>query len=209
MKKILPIILLIIVIILAVGILSLIKKNPTDPILPIVVSNSSNSGDDKSVLITDVDRISKIKSESYLNILLSIKVFDELNQDYLSLLVAAMRIAGEQGLVKTSEEKGYLEYVPRATIHDIIYEFTGIQISSPIGVDEDFYYKYDEEGDYYYVVPTSSDWLSLLDINSISYSDKSAQYLINCSASTNSIEDAENIIYPNVLVKLQYKPNNK
>ena len=209
MKKILPILLIVLVVIGATIFLSYVKKNPTVPITPIVTPSSNVSGDEKAVLITDEERINKIKNESYLNILLSINVFDELNKDNLSLLVAAMRIAGEQDLVKTTDDKVFLEYVPRNVIHDIIYELTGTQILEPIGVDEDFYYKYDEEGDYYYVVPTNSDWLSLLNINSISYTDKTTQYVINCSASTNNVEDAENSIYPNVIVKLQYKPNNK
>jgi hypothetical protein len=79
-----------------------------------------------------------------------------------------MRIAEKQGLYQTPEDGTYIEYVPKSTIHDIIFELTGIKIQEPI-IIEDFFYAYKEDGDYYYVVPLGANWMELNEISKITY----------------------------------------
>ena len=169
------------------------------------ISTNKNPSE-KSVEITDAEKIEKIKNDSYLNILLQIKNFDSLNVSYEPLLEAAMRIAGEQELYETPDNGAYVEYVPRSTIHKLIYELSGIRIDEPI-IIEDFYYLYNQEGDYYYVVPIGSDWLELGQINSIQYTANEDQYVIKCSAE-NLTDYAIKTTYPEVELRLKYKPSN-
>ncbi len=161
----------------------------------------------KSVEITE-EMINNIKENAYLDVIVQIKTFDNLNVNYEPLLEAAMRIATAQGLINESTENNmYLEYVPKNTIHDIIYELTGIRIVDPI-IIEDYFYMYDSENDYYYIVPSGSNWLELEEVSSITYT-KDDIYIVKCSAKGGS-ENYEGIsYYPNVEIKLKYKPSNK
>lgn len=177
-----------------------VSVNPNLPSVP----NTQNN--EKTVEVTDTEKIEKIKEDSYLNILLQIKAFDSLNVNHELLLEAAMRIAGKLDLYQVPTSGAYIEYVPRNIIHELIYELSGIRINEPI-IIEDFYYLYDTEGDYYYIVPIGSDWLELKDISSIHYTSSSDQYIINCSAE-NITDYALKTIYPNVDVRLKYKASN-
>lgn len=161
---------------------------------------------EKTVEVTDSEKIEKIKTDAYINTLLQIKTFDTLNISYEPLLEAAMRIAGNLNLYQIPDNGTYVEYVPRETIHELIYELSGIRVEEPIIV-EDFYYLYDSNNDYYYVVPIGSDWLELKDIDSIHYSSDSDQYIIKCSAE-NLTDYAIKTTYPNVEIHLKYKASN-
>ncbi len=161
----------------------------------------------KTVEVTD-EMSSNIKTNSYLNTLVQIKTFDSLNVNYEPLLEAAMRIASEQGLLQVPEEGIYFEYVPKDTVHQIIFELSGIRIDEPIIID-DFYYVYSEEGDYYYVVPIGSNWLELKEVKSISYSKDGDQYVVKCSASGGSEDYGGIESYENMEIRLKYKPANQ
>lgn len=203
-KKVLILLIIIIIILIAVMFYFNPKNDDTEPNLP--STNIDITNDEKSVEVTSAEKIEQIKNDSYLNILLQIKTFDSLNISYEPLLEAAMRIAKELDLYETPEDGTYIEYVPRETIHELIYELSGIRIDKPI-IIEDFYYLYDEENDYYYVVPIGSDWLELKDITSIFYNSTLDQYSINCSGE-NSSEYAIKTTYPNIEVRLKYKASN-
>ena len=169
-------------------------------------NDTSNSKEDKIVEVTGVEQINKIKEESYLNTLLQIKTFDSLNVSYESLLEVAMRLAGTFNLYQVSEDDLYITYVPRSTIHELIYELSGVRIDNPIVID-DFYYLYDENEDYYYIIPSGSEWLDLTDITSIHYSASNDQYIIKCSAE--SISDyGIKTIHPEVEIRLKYKASS-
>lgn len=170
-------------------------------------ANNTKKEEDKLVEVTD-DKVEKIKEEAYLGILLQIQSFDALYTNYEPLLEAAMRIASEQGLLQVNSDGIYLEYVPRDVIHDIIFELSGVRVEEPIVID-DFYYLYDAEGDYYYVVPVGVYWMQLQDINTIMYSKQDDQYIINCSAKLGSEESGMITSYPDVELRIKYKPNNK
>lgn len=202
-KKIL--ILAIIILLTILAIFCLTNKDNTNvennlPSTPVV------NNDEKTVKVDDTEKIEKIKNESFLNILLQIKTFDSLNVSYEPLLEAAMRIAGELDLYQTPESGTYVEYVPRNIVHELIYELSGIRIDNPI-IIEDFFYLYDEKGDYYYIVPIGSDWLELKEITSMQYSATSDNYIINCSAE-NLTDYAIKTIYPDVELRLKYKASN-
>ena len=209
-KRIIIVFLLIIIaIISAIIVHKLDEKEANTPIptpVPIGLQDEPEPEENKTVEVTD-EMIQKIKEESYLNILLQIQSFDALNVNNEPLLEAAMRIASEQGLVEIQSDGIYIEYVPKAVIHDIIFELVGIRVEKPIMID-DFYYLYDEEGDYYYVVPIGVNWMQLKEIQSISYS-KNDQYIIKCSGSLGSEEAGIVTNYPNIELKLKYKPSNK
>lgn len=200
-KKILILIAIIIIVIMSIF---FIRNDNVENNLPSSTPNISN--DEKTVQVTDLNQIEKIKNESYLNILLQIKTFDALNISYEPLLEAAMRIAGELNLYQTPNTGAYVEYVPRNIVHELIYELSGIRIEEPI-IIEDFYYLYNAENDYYYIVPIGSDWLELKEISSIHYSSTSDQYIIKCVAE-NLSDYAIKTTYPDVDLHLKYKASN-
>ena len=201
MNKKIVVILIVLVALIIIAFQFFSNSEPTETILP----SNPNITDEKNVVeVTDSKRIEMIKNDSYLDILLQIKTFDELNISYEPLLEAAMRIARELDLYQTPENGVYIEFVPRDTIHTLIYELSGIRVENPI-IIEDFYYLYDSENDYYYIVPSGADWLKLGDINSIHYTPD--QYIISCSAE-NVTDYVIKTTYPNVDIRLKYKPAN-
>lgn len=216
MNKRVIILILLIIIAVILGVILNKQKNiedntPIPEAIPIdnpaPVDNTPKE-EDKTVEVTE-EMTEKIVEESYLNVLLQIQVFDSLYANYEPLLEAAMRIASMQGLIEVQTEGIYLEYVPRTTIHNIICELSGINIEDPIKID-DFYYLYDEEGDYYYIVPIGVSWIYLDEVKSITYTKSQDQYLIKCSAKQGGDMDDDIITtYPDVEVRLKYKPNNK
>lgn len=161
---------------------------------------------DKLVEVTK-DMQDKIIEESYLNILVQIQAFDMLNVNYEPLLEAAMRLAASLGLVKTETEGIYLEYVPKDIVHEIIYELSGVRVKDPIIID-DFYYLYDAEKDYYYVVPIGANWMEIKKIKSITYS-KSDAYIIKCECVLGNEDYGIETSFPNMEVMIKYKPSNK
>ena len=175
--------------------------------VPLVISTPKEKEPEKMVEVTE-DMIGKIKEESFLNILLQIRSFDALDANDEPLLEAAMRIANEQGLMQVQEDGMFMEYVPRSIINDIIFELSGIKVTEPIEI-EDFYYLYDKEGDYYYVVPAGADWLYLKEIKSINYEKSADQYIIKCTGRIGSQEDGEITDFNDIEVRLKYKSTNK
>jgi hypothetical protein len=109
--------------------------------------------------------------------------------------------------MKTKTDGVYLEYVPKDVVHEIIFELSGIRIKDPIIID-DFYYLYDSDYDYYYVVPIGASWMEIDDIKSISYS-KSDAYIIKCACSIGTEDYGIKTSFPNMEVTLKYKPSNK
>ena len=180
-------------------------KTTEDVTLP--TETTIKKEEDKLVDVS-IDKIEKIKEEAYLDVLLQIQSFDALYANYEPLLEAAMRIASMQGLMQTNTDGVYLEYVPRDVVHDIIFELSGVRVEEPIVID-DFYYLYDQEGDYYYIVPIGVNWMQLIEINKMQYSKQDDQYIIDCSAREGSEESGVITTYPNVELKIKYKPNNK
>ena len=162
--------------------------------------------EDKSVEVTE-EMAKNIKENSFLDILIQIKNFNNLNINYEPLLEAAMRIGAAKGLLQTQTEGVYLEYLPRSVVNDIIYELSGVRVTDPIIID-DFYYVYDQEGDYYYVVPIGANWLQLNGVDSISYT-KDDLYIVKCTASGGNEDYGEYTLYPSMELKLKYKPSNK
>lgn len=201
------VIIIILILIIAIIVAMILNKDdsipePVQPNIPI----TTESPDDKVVTVTK-DMEEKIVEDSFLNILVQIQTFDSLNVDYEPLLEAAMRIADALNLYETPEDGVYLQYVPKDVVHEIIFELSGIRIQDPI-VIEDFYYLYDEENDYYYVVPIGANWMYLDEIKSISYS-KSDMYIINCSSEIGTEDYDIKTTYPNMELRLKYKPTNK
>ena len=179
-----------------------------EPVNIPLISPQEPPKEEKKVEVTE-DMLNNIKTDSYLDILVQIKNFDNLNVNYEPLLEAAMRIASAQNLLQEPEEGVYMEYVPKQTIHDIIFELTGIRITEPIVID-DFYYTYSPENDYYVVVPIGSNWLKLDEVKSISYVKEGDQYLVKCSASGGDPEGYGEVEeYPNMEIRLKYKSSNK
>ncbi len=204
------IIIVLLLIIIAIIVTLIINKNNEPVVSPsgdIVTPANEQSEEEKTVEVTE-EIASKIKEEAYLNILLQIKNFDNFNVNTETLLEAAMRIAEKQGLYQTPEEGAYIEYVPKSTIHDIIFELTGIRIQDPI-IIEDFFYAYKEDGDYYYVVPLGANWMELDEIQSITYTKSTDQYTVLCSGREGTEDYGMVLNYPNMELKLKYKSSNK
>ena len=208
-KRIIIAFLIIVILIISAVIYNKAKEEKVEPNsqLPVATGTSKQEEAEKLVVLTD-DKIQKIREEAYLDILLQIQSFDSFYINYEPLLEAAMRIAGQAGLLETNTEGVYVEYVPRNVIHDIIYELSGVRVEEPIQID-DFYYLYDEEGDYYYIVPIGVSWVYLDKITSVQYSSKNDQYIIDCSGRQGSEETGIITTYPNMELRLKYKPNNK
>ena len=204
------IVIVLLLIIIAIIVTLIINKQSEEPVIDSGdISNVTPepTEEEKTVEVTE-EIAMKIKEEAYLSILLQIKNFDNFNVNYEPLLEAAMRIAEKQGLYQSPEEGFYAEYVPRTTIHDIIFELTGIRIQDPIIID-DFFYAYKEDGDYYYVVPLGANWMELNEIASITYTKSTDQYTVHCSAQEGTEDYGMVVSYPDVTIKLKYKSSNK
>lgn len=173
-------------------------RNVPDPDVPVT---SLENG----VKITDEAEINSLVADSFLDILIQIKSFDEINVNSKEILEAAMRIARECNLIKDTSNNMYIEYVEEDDLHNIIYELTGIEVTEPISF-EDFYYMYDSENKYYYVVPTGIDWIHFKDIKNVEKSQSQNIYQITCSA--NFVFESEEFLYEDFIVTLKYVPNN-
>ncbi len=150
--------------------------------------------------------MSKLSNEAYLDILVNMKSFDNENINYEKLLEASMRIARELELVKSDESPIYLEYVPKNTIHQIIEELSGIKLATPIEI-EDFYYMYDGDKEYYYIVPIGTDWIHCSTLKNAN--KKGNIYTINCVAEASDYSGEILATYENVNVVLRKKEDAK
>ncbi len=149
---------------------------------------------------------SKLANESYLDILVDLEDFNENHYEKYKLLEVAMRIARELDLVKSKNEPYYLEFVSREAVHKIIEELTGIKIEEPI-IEEDFYYLYDSDNDYYYIVPIGTDWIHYGQI--LSANKHGNLYLITCSGIRSDYDGGDETIYSNIEVKLHKRNDYK
>lgn len=159
-------------------------------------------------VIEDKTEISKIVTDSFLDILIEAKNYNEKEINYEDMLEATMRISRELNLFEElSTDTNFYEYVPENTIHSMIAELTDKKIDSPIKI-EDFYYLYNEEGKYYYVVPVGTDWIHIEEIKEIRKIKNGDYYTINCSTSFS--EDGLTFYDSgDVKITLKHCPDNK
>ena len=159
-------------------------------------------------IVEDKNEISKIATDSFLDILIEIKNYNAKEINYEDMLEATMRISREFNLFEEiSTDTIFYEYVPENTIHSMITELTGKKINSPIKA-EDFYYLYNEEEKYYYVVPVGTDWIHIEDIKEVKKIENGAYYTITC---TTSFSEDGLTFYDSgdVKVTLKHCPENK
>ena len=159
-------------------------------------------------IVEDKNEISKIATDSFLDILIEIKNYNAKEINYEDMLEATMRISREFNLFEEiSTDTIFYEYVPENTIHSMITELTGRKINSPIKA-EDFYYLYNEEEKYYYVVPVGTDWIHIEDIKEVKKIENGAYYTITC---TTSFSEDGLTFYDSgdVKVTLKHCPENK
>ncbi len=206
-KQIIVIIVLIILILAAAFINYNSWKEPSPEVTVVPTQPASKPIETDNLVEVTKDIHDKIMEDANIDVLVQIQTFDMLNVNYEPLLEAAMRLATNLGLVEYEMSDMYIEYVPRSVVHEIIFELSGIMIKDPI-VIEDFYYLYDEEHDYYYVVPVGVSWMQLNSVDSISYS-KSDAYIVKCNCSIGTEDYGVKIDYPDVELVLKYKPTNK
>ena len=157
-----------------------------------------------TVEITSTTEIEAIKQDSNLDILVNLGNFSGENYSENMLLDVAMQYADKLNLMnELNTDDNYLQYVNKEDLHNIIYELTDITIEAPLEID-DFYYLYDGENSYYYYLGVSPTYYSVSRINKIERT--SNKYVINCSIQKN--EDGEIFSLDNVLVTLNFMPNN-
>lgn len=149
---------------------------------------------------------SKLASEAYLDILINIKEYPNGKNVDAKLLEAAMRIARELELIKDEDTPYYREYVPKETVHLIIEELTGKPVKEPIKV-EDFDYLYDEEKDYYYIVPVGTDWIRYNEIKNVL--EKGHYYEVICDADLTDYDGIPITSYENMVIKLKKVSDNR
>lgn len=159
-------------------------------------------------VIEDKTEISKIVTDSFLDILIEAKNYNDKEINYEDMLEVAMRISRELDLFEElSTDTNFYEYVPENTIHSMIAELTGKKVNSPI-VIEDFYYLYNEEDKYYYVVPVGTDWIHIEEIKEVKKIKNGEFYSIICSTSFS--EDGMTFYDSgDVKVTLKHCPENK
>ena len=149
---------------------------------------------------------SKLTNEAYVDILVNIEKYNGEDVENYKLLEAAMRIARELNLVQSVNEPMYKEFVPRETIHTIIRELTGKQIKDPIE-EEDFYYLYDNENDYYYIVPVGTDWIHIGNVKA-AYK-KGNEYTLYCSCVASDYNVGSTTVYDDMQIVLNKNNNYK
>lgn len=159
-------------------------------------------------VIEDKTEISKIVTDSFLDILIEAKNYNDKEINYENMLEVAMRISRELDLFEElSTDTNFYEYVPENTIHSMIAELTGKKVNSPI-VIEDFYYLYNEEDKYYYVVPVGTDWIHIEEIKEVKKIKDGEYYILTCSTSFS--EDGLTFYDSGtVKVTLKHCPENK
>ena len=150
------------------------------------------------------EEISKIRDESYLDIIVNLGDYSSTSYDDEKLLDVAMQLAEKLGLLNESnEDENYVQYVNENDLHSIIYELTGNVIEAPIEI-EDFYYLYDSEHGYYFYRPASPKYFQVKEISSV----KEKGSTLNISCSIKKTEDYEELDLNNVKIKLTYMPEN-
>lgn len=153
--------------------------------------------------IKDQNEITKIVTNSNLELILNLGNFNSEDYSEENLLQTAMMFAERNAYLNESNDENYFEYINYTELHDIIYELTGITVEAPIQI-EDFYYRYDSENEYYYCVPLNFSTYELSNINHIYKNDDT--YTIECTAT--KTEDGEIIEEKTVTTTFKYIENN-
>lgn len=149
------------------------------------------------------DEISKIITDSNLEIILNLSDFSQTNYSDSKLLEVAMLLAEKKGYMNESNEGAYFEYVNQSDIHEIIHELTNITIEAPIQI-EDFYYQYDSENEYYCKNPSVPTPYEISAVEHIYVDDDI--YTIETTAT--KTEDGEKISEDKIKTKLKFVKNN-
>lgn len=134
--------------------------------------------------IKDTNEISRIVSDSNLDIILNLENFDENNYTESSLLEVAMLIAERKGQMNETDDGIYVQYVYQSDLHELINSLTGITVEAPIQI-EDFYYLYDSENEYYFCMFPAPLKYDISEINHI-YKYDDDIFVVECTASKTS-----------------------
>lgn len=153
--------------------------------------------------INDQSEISKLVTNSNLEILLNLEDFNSDSFIEKNLLEVAMLFAENNGYLNESTDNGmYLQYINMSELHDIIFELTNIVIEAPIQI-EDFQYRYDSENEYYYCVPINISRYEIKNINNVYKNDNI--YSFDCTAI--KLEDGEIVDQKSFITELKYEEN--
>lgn len=149
--------------------------------------------------INDSNEISKIVSDSKLELIHNLGNFSLEEHSYEKILQVAMLIASEKGYMNESTTNDYFEYVTKSDAHEIIRELTGMTIEAPIQI-EGFYYQYDSENEYYYLRPSVPPLYKISKINKV-YLDGDIYIIESTSTKT---EDGKIISEDTITTKLKF-----
>lgn len=159
----------------------------------------------KTKEITSKAELEAIKQDSNLDIIVNLGNFSLDNYSDRKLLDVAMQYANKLNLIHDeSNDFFYFQYADEKTIHDLIFELTGIVLKKPIEI-EDFYYLYNQDASFYYYLGASPSYYKVSNIKSIKKTDN--KYFINCSIQ--KTEDGEISILEDVSITLNYISENK
>ncbi len=159
-------------------------------------------------LITNQKEISDLVTDSFLDILIEAKNFDISQINYEDMLQATMRISRELNLFhEMSNDIDFYEYIPEEIIHKMIFELTGEKVKSPIDI-KDFYYLYNDEAKYYYIVPVGTDWIHIDEVKEVRKINNGEYYTIVCSTYLTE-ESVGEINYGDITVTLKHCPGNE
>ena len=154
--------------------------------------------------ITSSTEIEVIKQDSNLDILVNLNNFSKESYSEEKLLDVAMQYASKLNLInEQSTDDTYIQYVEKETLHNLIFELTGVKIDAPIEI-EDFYYLYDSENKYYYYIGLPTSYYYVSNINSIER--KNNTYFINCSIEKGNESEIE--VFSNVSIVLNRITDN-
>lgn len=154
--------------------------------------------------ITSSTEIEVIKQDSNLDILVNLNNFSKESYSEEKLLDVAMQYASKLNLInEQSTDDTYIQYVEKETLHNLIFELTGVKIDAPIEI-EDFYYLYDSENEYYYYIGLPTSYYYVSNINSIER--KNNTYFINCSIEKGNESEIE--VFSNVSIVLNRITDN-
>lgn len=153
--------------------------------------------------IKDTNEITKIVTDSNLEILLNLGNFSSKEHSDEKILQTAMLIASEKGFMNESTTGDYFEYVTKSDLHEIIRELTGITVEAPIQI-EDFYYQYDSENEYYYLRPSVPPLYEITNVNHVYLNNNI--YTIESTAT--KTEDGQIISEDTITTKLKLIENS-
>ena len=148
--------------------------------------------------LKEENEISKIIEKSNLEILLNLENYASNMYSEEKLLKTAMMFAEKNNYIVESSNDGYIEYINKTELHEIINELTNIKIKAPIQIEE-FYFVYNSEKDYYYCIPIDYPTYKISKVKSV-YQDKN-EFTIECVAT--KIQDGEPALEKQFTTKLK------